>query len=36
MHMIEELDEDRNKYIINKFMSSGDSGTLEDGGCLKF
>jgi hypothetical protein len=36
MQMIEKLDEEHNEYIINKFMSGGDSGTLDEGGCIKF
>ena len=34
--LIEKLDEEHNEYIINKFMSGGDSGTLDEGGCIKF
>jgi len=36
LKLLENLDEDYNAYIINKYMASGDSGKMETGGCLKF
>jgi hypothetical protein len=36
LRVLKDLDEDYHEYIINKYMASGDSGTMESGGCIKF
>jgi len=36
LKLLENLDEDYNSYLVNKYMAAGDSGTLDEGGCLKF